>query len=115
MAAGKRVIVSDDAPRTGSAGSYKYMSYLAKPGAVGIGFQAPVRTEQDRDILTSGGEDVLKVQWDACMHLLGSNYAGTVGTGEPTAATLALSGSWTRVFSTKNIPMVGIVHTCPIY
>lgn len=113
--AGKRVIVSDDAPRTGSAGSYKYMSYLAKPGAVGLGFQAPVRTEGDRDILTSGGEDIIKVQWDACMHLLGSNYAGTVGSGEPTAATLAASASWTKVFDNKNIPMVGIVHTCPIY
>ncbi len=112
--AGKRVIVSDDAPRTGTPGNYRYMSYLAKPGAIGLGFQAPVRTESDRDILTSGGEDVVKVQWDACMHLLGSNYAGATGTGEPTAATLALPGSWTRVFSTKNIPMVGIVHTCPL-
>lgn len=113
--AGKRVVVSDDAPRTGSAGSYKYMSYLAKPGAVGLGFQAPVRTESDRDILTSGGEDVLKVQWDCCMHVLGSNYAGTTGTGEPTATTLGTAASWTKVFSNKNIPMVGIVHTCPIY
>jgi hypothetical protein len=113
--AGKRLIVSDDAPRTGAAGSYKYMSYLAKPGAVGLGFQAPVRTESDRDILTSGGEDVLKVQWDACMHVLGSNYAGATGTGEPTATTLGTAASWTKVFSNKNIPMVGIVHTCPIY
>jgi hypothetical protein len=112
--AGKRVIVSDDAPRTGTPGNYRYMTYLAKPGAIGLGFQAPVRTEQDRDILTSGGEDVLKVQWDAVFHLLGSNYAGTVGTGEPSAATLALPGSWTKVFSNKNIPMVGIVHTCPV-
>jgi len=113
--AGKRVIVSDNAPRTGSAGSYRYMSYLAKPGAIGLGFQAPVRTESDRDILTSGGEDVLKVQWDCCMHLLGSSYAGTTGSGEPTAATLAASASWTKVFDNKNIPLVGIVHTCPIY
>lgn len=112
--AGKRVIVSDDAPRTGTLGNYRYMSYLCKPGAVGLGFQAPVRTESDRDILTSGGEDVLKVQWDSCMHVLGSNYAGTVGTGEPTAATLGAAASWTKVFANKNIPIVGIVHTCPI-
>jgi hypothetical protein len=112
--AGKRVIVSDNAPRTGSAGSYRYMSYLAKPGAIGLGFQAPVRTEGDRDILTSGGEDILKVQWDACMHLLGSSYAGPTGDGVPTAATLAASASWTKVFDNKNIPLVGIVHTCPI-
>lgn len=113
--AGKRVIVSDDAPRTGSAGSYKYMSYLAKPGAIGMGYQAPVRTESDRDILTSGGEDVLKVQYDLVFHMLGSSYAGATGTGEPTTTTLAAAASWTKVFSNKNIPMVGIVHTCPIY
>jgi hypothetical protein len=113
--AGKRVIVSDDAPRTGSPGSYRYMSYLAKPGAIGLGFQAPVRTESDRDILTSGGEDVLKVQWDACMHLLGSNYGGPTGSGVPTATDLAASASWTKVFNDKNIPMVGIVHTCPVF
>jgi hypothetical protein len=113
--AGKRVIVSDSAPRTGSAGSYKYMSYLGKPGGIGMGYQAPVRTEEDRDILTSGGEDVLKVQYDMVFHVLGSNYAGTVGTGEPTAATLATAGSWTKVFENKNIPVAGLVHTCPIY
>jgi hypothetical protein len=112
--AGKRVIVSDDAPRTGTPGNYRYMSYLAKPGAVGMGYQSPVRTESDRDILTSGGEDILKVQYDMCFHVLGSNYAGPTGDGVPTAANLAAPASWTRVFSNKNIPMVGIVHTCPI-
>jgi len=113
--AGKRVIVSDNAPRTGSPGSYKYMSYLAKPGAIGMGYQAPVRTESDRDILTSGGEDILKVQYDLVFHMLGSSYAGPTGDGVPTAANLAASASWTKVFDNKNIPLVGIVHTCPIY
>lgn len=115
MFAGKRIIVSDSAPRAGSAGSYKYSSYLAKPGAVGLGYQAPIRTESDRDILTSGGEDVLKVQYDACFHVLGTSYAGSTGSGEPTEATLATAASWTKVFDKKNIGVTNLVHTCPIY
>jgi hypothetical protein len=110
--AGKRVIVSDDAPRAGSPGSYKYSTYIAKPGAIGMGYQAPVRTEQDRDILTSGGEDVLKVQWDQCFHILGTSYAGTANPG---ATELETAGNWTKVFNNKNIGVANIVSTCPIY
>lgn len=112
MFGSKRVIVSDDAPRAGSAGSYRYGTYVFKPGAVGLGYQAPVRTEQDRDILTSGGEDVLKVQWDACFHVLGTSYGGAVN---PTKTTLEASASWSKVFDKKNIGVANIVHTCPIY
>jgi hypothetical protein len=112
MFGSKRVIVSDDAPRAGSAGSYRYGTYVFKPGAVGLGYQAPVRTEQDRDILTSGGEDVLKVQWDACFHVLGTSYSGAAN---PTKTTLEASASWSKVFDKKNIGVANIVHTCPIY
>jgi hypothetical protein len=108
----KRVIVSNDAPRAGSPGSYKYGTYIFKPGAVGMGYQAPVRTEQDRDILTSGGEDVLKVQWDQCFHVLGTSYAGAAN---PSATTLETAGSWTKVFDKKNIGIANVVSTCPIY
>jgi hypothetical protein len=111
----KRIIVSDDAPRTGSAGSYKYSSYVFKPGAVGMGYQAPIRTEQDRDILTSGGEDVVKVQWDQCFHVLGTSYAGTAVGSSVTRTILETAASWTKVFDKKNIGVANIVHTCPIY
>jgi hypothetical protein len=108
----KRVIVSDDAPRAGSPGSYKYGTYVFKPGAIGMGYQAPVRTEQDRDILTSGGEDVLKVQWDQCFHPLGASYAGPVN---PDASDLESASNWTKVFSNKNIGVACVVSTCPMY
>jgi hypothetical protein len=110
--AGKRVIVSDDAPRAGSPGSYKYGSFLCKPGAIGMGYQAPVRTEQDRDILTSGGEDVLKVQWDQAFHILGTSYSGA---DNPDASDLETAGNWSKVFDKKNIGVANIVSTCPIY
>lgn len=112
MFGSKAVIVSDDAPRTGSAGSYKYGVYVFKQGAIGQAFQAPVRTESDRDILTSGGEDVLKVQWDMCYHPLGASYGGPVN---PTAADLATSGNWSKVFDKKNIGVARITCTCPLY
>jgi len=108
----KRVIVSDDAPRAGSPGSYKYGTYIFKPGAIGMGYQAPVRTETDRDILTSGGEDVIKVQWDQCFHALGTSYAGAANPG---ASDLEASASWTKVFDKKNIGVANIVSTCPLY
>lgn len=111
----KRLIVSDDAPRAGSPGSYKYSSYVSKPGAVGMGYQAPIRTEQDRDILTSGGEDVVKVQWDMCFHILGTNYAGTAVGSAVTRTILETAGSWTKIFDKRNIGVANIVHTCPIY
>lgn len=108
----KRVIVSDDAPRAGSPGSYKYGTYIFKPGAVGLGYQAPIRTEEDRDILTSGGEDVIKVQWDACFHPLGVSYSGP---DNPTRSALETAGNWSRVFERKNIGVANIVHTCPLF
>jgi hypothetical protein len=110
--AGKRVVVSDDAPRAGSPGSYKYGSFLCKPGAIGMGYQAPVRTETDRDILTSGGEDVLKIQWDQVFHILGTSYSGP---DNPDASDLESASNWTKVFSNKNIGVANIVSTCPLY
>jgi hypothetical protein len=110
--ANKAVIVSDNAPRTGSAGSYKYGVYVFKQGAVGQAFQAPVRTESDRDILTSGGEDVLKVQWDMCYHPLGASWAGGIN---PSATDLATAANWTKVFDKKNIGVARITCTCPLY
>jgi hypothetical protein len=112
MFGSKAVIVSNDAPRTGSAGSYKYGVYLFKQGAIGQAYQAPVRTEADRDILTSGGEDVLKVQWDMCYHPLGASWGGSVN---PTAADLATAGNWTKVFDKMNLGVARITCTCPYY
>lgn len=112
MFGSKAVIVSDDAPRTGSPGSYKYGVYQFRQGAIGQAFQAPVRTESDRDILTSGGEDVLKVQWDMCYHPLGASWGGGVN---PSAADLATAGNWSKVFSNKNIGVARITCTCPYY
>lgn len=112
MFGSKAVIVSDNAPRTGSAGSYKYGVYVFKQGAIGQAFQAPVRTESDRDILTSGGEDVLKVQWDMCFHPLGASWGGSAN---PTAADLATAGNWSKVFDKKNIGVARITCTCPLY
>lgn len=110
--ANKAVIVSDNAPRTGSAGSYKYGVYVFKTGAIGQAFQAPVRTESDRDILTSGGEDVLKVQWDMCYHPLGASWAGGIN---PSATDLGTASNWTKVFDKKNIGVARITCTCPLY
>ena len=114
MFGSKAVIVSDDAPRTGSPGSYKYGVYIFKPGALGQAFQNPLRTEGDRDILTGGGEDIVKVQWDKCIHPLGASWTGTVPEGGPSAADLATASNWSKVFDKKNIGVARITCTCPI-
>ena len=114
MFGSKAVIVSDNAPRTGSPGSYKYGVYIFKPGALGQAFQAPLRTEGDRDILTGGGEDILVVKWDKCIHPLGASWVGTVPEGGPSAADLATASNWAKVFDKKNIGVARITCTCPI-
>lgn len=107
--AGKRIIVSDNAPRTGSSGSYKYTSYLAKPGAVGFGYQEPIREEADRDILAD--QDIRTIRWDACMHVAGTSWGGAI---DPGKAELKTKTNWTKVFENKNIGVSAAVHTIPM-
>ena len=114
MFGSKAVIVSDNAPRHGTSGAYKYGVYVFKPGALGQAFQDPVRTEGDRDILTGGGEDILKVQWDKCIHPLGASWVGSIPEGGPSAANLANPENWAKVFDKKNIGVARITCTCPI-
>lgn len=107
--AGKRVIASKNAPRTGSPGSYKYMAYLAKPGAVGFGYQEALRAEGDRDILAD--QNVRTVRWDACMHIGGTTWNGAV---DPGRTDLANTANWSKVFENENIGVSAVVHSIPM-
>ena len=114
MFGSKVVIVSDNAPRYGTPGAYKYGIYIFKPGALGQAFQNPLRTEGDRDILTGGGEDILKVQWDKCIHPLGASWVGSIPEGGPSAADLATASNWAKVFDKKNLGVARITCTIPL-
>ena len=107
--AGKRVIVSKNAPRTGSPGSYKYTAYLAKPGAVGFGYQDALRAEADRDILAD--QNVRTVRWDACMHIGGTSWNGAI---DPGRSDLATTANWSKVFENENIGVSAVVHSVPM-
>jgi hypothetical protein len=109
------LIVSDNAPRVGSPGSYKYGVYVFRQGAIGQGWQAPLKTEEAYDAMQDGGfgQEVIKVTYGTCMHVLGSSWKG----GEqPTTAQLADTANWELKWnSPKQLPVARFTCTCPIY
>ena len=71
-------------------------------GAVVTGEQAPIRTQTDRDILAL--EEAMAVDLHYIYHIGGLKYA--VSTVNPNRTVLETVGSWSKVFDTKNIPIV---------
>jgi hypothetical protein len=103
---GKAVVVDDSCPYADG----EYTSYLFGPGAFAYA-ETPTNPgiepfESDTDILTKVG--YLGYNWGYVLHPAGCAYAlGTAG-ANPTNTVLATATSWTKVFETKNIPLVAI-------
>lgn len=99
---GLRVIVTDDAPITGSGSTSEYGTYFFTQGAVGSGEQMAMETEVDRDILAKS--DAMSIDLHYCYHPIGSKWGVT--TSNPTRAQLATVGNWSKVYELKNIGIV---------
>ncbi len=99
---GLNVIVSDDIPTANSGSSTEYACFLFGQGAIFTGEQSPIRTQTDRDILAL--EEAMAVDLHYIYHVGGLKYA--VSTVNPNRSTLETVASWSKVYNTKNIPIV---------
>lgn len=114
---GRRVIVDDSLPvdvGSGSPAHDIYHSYLFGTGAVGYGEGSPDNpVETDRDVSTSGGQDLLVTRRSWIIHPQGIKWTGsgsgiTGGTNNitPTQGDLEDGNNYDKVFEDKNIPLI---------
>jgi hypothetical protein len=114
---GKRVIVSDQAPRVpGATSGYKYTSYFFQQGAVGYseatgagGPEVPVELESAP--AAGNGEGVRTVWYRRhwVMHIRGVAFTGTPASASGvTDEELASGANYTRVYDPKNIRVVAV-------
>jgi len=109
---GKRVIVDDNMPVSGSGTDRVFTSYLFGPGAIGYASGSPkVPVETDRDSLKLMGQEwiVNRKQW--VMHPRGIRWKGVAAAASgPTNAEYANPANWERVYDKKLIRIVKFDH-----
>lgn len=106
---GKRIIVDDGVPTSGSGATKKYTTYLFGSGAIGYAEGSPeVPTETDRDKLA--GEDILINRKHFVLHPRGIKFTNTtVAKIAPTNAELELAANWSKVYEDKDVRMVALI------
>lgn len=101
---GRRVVMDDGMPRSGSI----YESWFFAPGAVQLGVgspKVPTAIQRHEGAGNGGGQETLynRVEW--CLHPVGHRYAGSAPNGGPsnlaTTNNLAAAGSWQRVYTER--------------
>lgn len=107
---GKRVIVDDGMPvSTGT-----YTTYLFGAGAIGYAEGAPkTPSETQREGLKNGGEEYLINRRHFVLHPRGIKWdpgSGVPAKDTPSNTELAAKANWTRVYESKNIRIVRLVH-----
>ncbi len=107
---GKRVIVDDGMPvSTGT-----YTTYLFGAGAIGYAEGTPkVPSEIEREALKNGGEEYLVTRRHFVLHPRGIKWdpaSGVPAKDTPSNTELAAKANWTRVYESKNIRIVRLVH-----
>lgn len=110
---GKRVIVDDGAPVTGSGDTRVFTSYLFGNGAIALGNgAAPVPTETGRNQL--GGVDYLINRQHFILHPRGVAWkdadVAQKTPKNPSNADLKKAANWERVYEPKNVRIVAFVH-----
>lgn len=109
---GKRVIVDDTMPVTGTGADKVFTTYLFGPGAIGYASKSPkVPVETDRDSLKLMGQEwiVNRKQW--VLHPRGVKWVGTAALASgPSNAELATPGNWQRVYDPKLIRLIAFKH-----
>ncbi|MGB3389551.1 MAG: major capsid protein [Pseudaminobacter sp.] len=107
---GKRVIVDDGMPvSTGT-----YTTYLFGAGAIGYAEGTPkTPSETQREGLKNGGEEYLINRRHFVLHPRGIKWdpgSGVPAKDTPSNTELAAKANWTRVYESKNIRIVKLVH-----
>lgn len=104
---GKRVVVDDGAPVSGTT----YTTYIFGPGAIGHAEGTPkVPSEVERNALVGGGEEYLVSRRHFVLHPRGIAWTGSSAADTPTNAELATANKWTRKWEKKNIRLVRFIH-----
>lgn len=113
---GKRVIVDDGCPFTGSGSNMVFSTYLFGEGAIALGNGNPpgfVPTETDRDKKKGSGVDYLINRKTSILHPRGVKFTSknVKSTKEgPTRAELADPKNWLPVYEPKQIRIVEFRH-----
>lgn len=113
---GKRVIVDDGCPFTGTGANMVFSTYLFGEGAIALGNGSPVghvATETDRDKRKGSGVDYLINRRTSILHPRGVKFtAESVANSKegPTRAELANAKNWLPVYDPKNIRIVEFRH-----
>lgn len=110
---GLTVIVDDGVPATTNAKdatAKDYTTYLLGAGAIQYA-TAPVDTpvETSREVLTSGGYNLLATRLRETLHPNGFSYTLPASTISPTDAQLATAAQWKVVTDPKNIAIARII------
>lgn len=107
---GKRVIVDDGMP----VSTGKYTTYLFGAGAIGYAEGTPkTPSETQREGLKNGGEEYLINRRHFVLHPRGIKWdpgSGVPAKDTPSNTELAAKANWTRVYESKNIRIVKLVH-----
>lgn len=107
---GKRVIVDDGMP----VSMGKYTTYLFGAGAIGYAEGTPkTPSETQREGLKNGGEEYLINRRHFVLHPRGIKWdpgSGVPAKDTPSNTELATKANWTRVYESKNIRIVKLVH-----
>ena len=105
---GKRLIIDDQCPTSGSGATTEYRSFLFGDGAFAYGVGSiDNATEVDRDTLK--GEDILINRQHFILHPRGLKFVGSVAGASPTDGEVGAGGDWTQVWDDQNIKMVCLI------
>ncbi|MCI6468130.1 MAG: coat protein [Faecalicatena sp.] len=113
---GKRVIVDDGCPVTGSGANMVFSTYLFGHGAIALGNGTPagfVATETDRDKKKGSGVDYLINRWTNILHPRGVQFTSAKVANKkegPTRLELADAENWKPVYEPKQIRIVEFRH-----
>lgn len=108
---GKRVIITDSMPTSGSGANTVYTSYLFGPGAIGYA-EKPVKKPVgvDRDELKSMGMEFIAMRRTYALHPRGIKWKGTPAKSTASNAELATGTNWERVVDPKLVRIVALKH-----
>lgn len=112
---GKRVIIDDGCPYTGSGANMVFSTYLFGEGAIALGNGNPegfVPTETDRDKKKGSGVDYLINRKTMILHPRGVKFTNTnvAKTEGPSRLELKDASNWMPVYEPKQIRIVEFKH-----
>jgi hypothetical protein len=108
---GKRVIVTDQLPTSGSGTDMIFDTYMFGEGAFGYANGEGSRvTKAATAVDELADEEYIINRRHFVLHPRGVRFIGTTTAAGPTDADLQLGASWQRVYESKNVRMVAFRH-----